>query len=67
VGAPVLEELVRERQLHAEPLYGNYSGTANSDEIQTPTTGISSKNAQQQTARSRGRAATRTPAGTSTS
>jgi hypothetical protein len=29
-------------------LYGNYSGTANSDEIQTPTTGISSKNAQQQ-------------------
>jgi len=29
-------------------LYGNYSGTANSDEIQTPTTGISSNNAQQQ-------------------
>ena len=29
-------------------LYGNYSGTANSDEIQTPTTGITSKNAQQQ-------------------
>ena len=29
-------------------LYGNYAGTANSDEIQTPTTGISSKNAQQQ-------------------
>jgi hypothetical protein len=30
-------------------LYGNYSGTANSDEIQTPTTGITSKAAQQQT------------------
>ena len=29
-------------------LYGNYSGTANSDEINTPTVGISSKNAQQQ-------------------
>jgi hypothetical protein len=29
-------------------LYGNYSGTANSDEIQTPTTGITSKAAQQQ-------------------
>ena len=29
-------------------LYGNYSGTANSDEIQTPTTGITSKTAQQQ-------------------
>jgi len=29
-------------------LYGNYSGLANSDEIQTPTTGITSKTAQQQ-------------------
>jgi len=29
-------------------LYGNYSGTANSDEISTPTTGITSNNAQQQ-------------------
>jgi hypothetical protein len=29
-------------------LYGNYSGTANSDEIQTPTTGVTSNNAQQQ-------------------
>jgi hypothetical protein len=29
-------------------LYGNYSGTANSDEINTPTVGITSKNAQQQ-------------------
>jgi len=30
-------------------LYGNYSGLANSDEIQTPTTGVSSATAQQQT------------------
>jgi hypothetical protein len=29
-------------------LYGNYSGTANSDEISTPTVGTTSKNAQQQ-------------------
>ena len=29
-------------------LYGNYAGTANSDEISTPTTGITSNNAQQQ-------------------
>ena len=29
-------------------LYGNYSGTANSDEISTPTTGVTSNNAQQQ-------------------
>jgi hypothetical protein len=29
-------------------LYGNYSGPANSDEISTPTTGITSKTAQQQ-------------------
>ena len=29
-------------------LYGNYSGPANSDEISTPTTGITSNNAQQQ-------------------
>jgi hypothetical protein len=29
-------------------LHGNYSGTANSDEIQTPTTGVTSNNAQQQ-------------------
>jgi len=29
-------------------LYGNYAGTANSDEIDTPTTGVTSKNAQQQ-------------------
>ena len=29
-------------------LYGNYSGTANSDEISTPTTGVSSATAQQQ-------------------
>jgi hypothetical protein len=29
-------------------LYGNYSGTANSDEISTPTTGITSQTAQQQ-------------------
>jgi hypothetical protein len=30
-------------------LYGNYSGLANSDEITTPTTGVSSATAQQQT------------------
>ena len=29
-------------------LYGNYSGPANSDEISTPTTGVTSNNAQQQ-------------------
>jgi hypothetical protein len=29
-------------------LYGNYAGPANSDEIGTPTTGITSNNAQQQ-------------------
>lgn len=29
-------------------LYGNYSGTANSDEIDTPTTGVTSRTAQQQ-------------------
>src|SRR5262245_34952103 len=29
-------------------LYGNYAGTANSDEISTPTTGVVSNNAQQQ-------------------
>ena len=29
-------------------LYGNYAGLANSDEIQTPTTGVSSSTAQQQ-------------------
>ena len=29
-------------------LYGNYAGLANSDEIQTPTTGVTSTTAQQQ-------------------
>ena len=29
-------------------LYGNYAGTANSDEIDTPTTGVSARTAQQQ-------------------
>ena len=48
-------------------LYGNYSGLANSDEILTPTTGISVGTTQQQSGSIAASAATRTPAGTSTS
>ena len=62
---PVLEELVRQRQLHTEPVVRQLRGLANSDEILTPTTGVVLRHAQQQAAASLARAATRTPPGIS--